>query len=165
MKTKKLVTLSALIALSVVGGTIKINGSIALDSVAAFLGAMIFGGVLGGAIGAIGHFISALLAGFPLSLPMHLFVMIEMFIVVYLFEKVYKRNKIFAIIVAIMLNGPVGTICASILASLLKMPFAGKLMFNTLVLPISIAAMANLIIAIMIYQSISRLEVVKTWEP
>lgn len=164
MKTKKLITLSLLVALSVVGGAIKINGSIALDSAAAFFGAILFGGTLGGCIGAIGHFISALMAGFPLSLPMHIFIMAEMFIVVYLFEKIYSKSKTFAFIVAVVLNGPIGTMCVAVLASLLKMPFAGKIMFITLTLPISIAAAINVLIAMMIYESINRMEVIRDWK-
>lgn len=164
MKTKKLIILSLLIALSVVGGAIKINGSIALDSAAAFFGAIIFGGAFGGCIGAVGHFISALMAGFPLSLPMHIFIMAEMFVVVYLFEKIYRKNKIIAICAAVVINGPVGTMCAAILASLLQMPFAGTIMFITLALPISVAAAINVLIATMIYESMNRMEVTRAWK-
>jgi hypothetical protein len=70
--TFRIVLLALFIALCAVGANIKIMGSIAFDSLPAFLAAMLIGGKEGAIAGAAGHLFSALLAGFPLTLPMHL---------------------------------------------------------------------------------------------
>ncbi len=163
MNSKKLALGAVLVALSVVGGMIKINGSIALDAVAAYFAAAALGGLFGGAIAVLGHFFSALMAGFPLTVPMHLFVMAEMFVIVYLFGKIYERNKYGAAVSSIVLNGPVGTGLAALLATALGMPFAGKIMFGTLVLPVTFASAVNVALAVAVYESIKRTEVVQQW--
>lgn len=65
-------------ALSAVGAQIHLYGSVALDSLPAFLAALLLGGVPGAAVGALGHLLSALTAGFPLTLPLHLVIAAEM---------------------------------------------------------------------------------------
>jgi len=78
-KTTLRITLLALfIALAAVGANIKIMGSIAFDALPAFLAAMLLGSKEGAIAGAAGHLFSALLSGFPMTLPMHLVVAAEM---------------------------------------------------------------------------------------
>ena len=78
-KTTLRITLLALfIALAALGANIKIMGSIAFDALPAFLAAMLLGSKEGAVAGAAGHLFSALLAGFPMTLPMHLAVAAEM---------------------------------------------------------------------------------------
>lgn len=78
-KTTLRITLLALfIALAAVGANIKILGSVAFDALPAFLAAMLLGSREGAIAGAAGHLFSALLAGFPMTLPMHLVVAAEM---------------------------------------------------------------------------------------
>lgn len=155
--TKKLVTMAVFIALSMIGAMIKINGSIALDALPAFLGSIILGPLAGGIIGCIGHLMSAGFAGFPLSLPMHLLVAAEMLVIVAIFGKLYRDgSRVIAILIGIVLNGPVATFFASQLASVLGMGFAGMAMFYALIVPLTIAAAVNVILASIVYEGIKK---------
>ncbi|EJO5347760.1 ECF transporter S component [Clostridium botulinum] len=153
MKTKKLVITGLFIALSFVGANIKIMGSIAFDSMPAFLGTLVLGPVIGAIIGAVAHFLSALTSGFPLSLPVHIIVMVDMAVTMLLFGLVYNRLKdknnilaaVAATIVGVIINGPVSVFAI--------MPIVGKGIIS--ILPIlSLAALANIIIAIIVYRFI-----------
>jgi uncharacterized membrane protein len=156
-KTKQLVTMAVFIALSMIGAVIKINGSIALDALPAFLGSIMLGPVAGGIIGCIGHLMSAGFAGFYLSLPMHLLIAFEMLVIVAIFGKVYRDgNKVVAIVLGIVLNGPVATFLASQLASILGAEFAGMAMFYAFIVPLTIAAAVNVILASIVYEGIKK---------
>ncbi|MEG0310488.1 MAG: ECF transporter S component, partial [Eubacterium sp.] len=58
-KTQYLVYAALLIALSYLGSMIKIAGSVALDALPAYFGALMLGGPIGAAIGGIAHLFSA----------------------------------------------------------------------------------------------------------
>lgn len=91
MKTKKLTLLAILLALSVAGSHIKIFASIALDSFPAFFASMALGPGYGAAIAIFGHFISAFLAGFPLSVPIHIFLMGVMAATMVLYGHAFRK--------------------------------------------------------------------------
>lgn len=63
-----------LIAMCVIGANIKLMGSVAFDAAPAFIGTLLLGPMYGAVLGIFGHLTSALLAGFPLTLPIHLIV-------------------------------------------------------------------------------------------
>jgi uncharacterized membrane protein len=93
MKVAKVTWMAVFIALTVVGGGIKIPaiiGSVALDSFPAIVAAALLGGIPGAIVGGIGHLVSALIGGMPLG-PMHFLIAIEMamlaWIVAYLYQK------------------------------------------------------------------------------
>lgn len=108
-KTKKIVLMGMLIALSFVGAFIKIPGplqSIALDSMPAYVGGLLIGGPEGAIIGFIGHMITSLNSGFPLTLPVHLIIAAIMAVTILVFSFVRnKTNIIFATIVGTIING------------------------------------------------------------
>ncbi len=142
MKTKQLTLMGALIALSVVGSMIKIpaiTGTPALDSAFAFVAGILLGPVYGATVGFLGHMATALTAGFPLSLPIHLLIGAEMAIIVYIFSKVYSKNKIVAYVLAFILNGIVSP------ASFI--PIFGMGFFAAMVLPLMIATALNISVA------------------
>lgn len=91
----KLLILTALIgALCVVGSWIKIPGPIstaALDSAPAFLSVLFLPPLYSGFAGLIGHFATAYSGGMPLG-PLHIIVAIEMFIIVYIFNVMHRKN-------------------------------------------------------------------------
>lgn len=97
MKKTKLLTLTAMFAaLAVVGSFIKIPvppGTAALDSTAAFVSMAFLPAPLAAAAGAIGHIATALTSGFPLSLPIHLLIAVEMAIVAGVAALIYKRGR------------------------------------------------------------------------
>ena len=106
MKGKWVSFLAMLTALSVVGAAIKIPaivGSVALDVFPALLAAVLFGAGAGALVGAFGHLLSALITGFPLG-PMHLLIAVEMAVLVWVFGRVYKNNKILASVLFILGN-------------------------------------------------------------
>jgi uncharacterized membrane protein len=95
MKGKMVGWLALFIALSAVGAAIKIPaivGSVALDAFPSLMAAAFFGGGAGAIVGALGHLLSAMLAGFPLG-TMHFLIAVEMAVLVWIFGLLYKNNK------------------------------------------------------------------------
>lgn len=155
MKTKKLVLAALLIALSFIGSNIKIMQTIAFDSMPGFLGALILGPFYGAIIGLLGHFLTALTSGFPLTVPVHLVIMIGMALTMVSFSYTYKyfskkskvSGNVAATIVAVIINGPLLTL----LVSPMLIPVMGKAGVIAL-LPVLCSATAfNVIIALVVY--------------
>jgi uncharacterized membrane protein len=106
MKGKVVSGLAMLTALSVVGAMIKIPaivGSVALDVFPALLAAVLFGAGAGAVVAAFGHLLSALIGGFPLG-PMHFLIAVEMAVLVWMFGRFYKNNKVLASVLFIIGN-------------------------------------------------------------
>jgi uncharacterized membrane protein len=155
MKTKKLVLTALFAALCFIGANIKVMGTIAFDSMPAFLAAILLGPVYGAVVGAIGHFLTAVTSGFPLTLPVHLITMIMMGLTMAVFAIVYKafsQNKVLAAVLAViagvLINGPV---CLLALSFLL-IPMIGKAGLIGLMPVLSIVGAINAILAFAIYK-------------
>ncbi|WP_249660503.1 ECF transporter S component [Lysinibacillus fusiformis] len=107
-KLMKWILTAMVAAICAVGAAIKVPAFIstaALDSAPAFLGVVFLSPLLAGVAGLIGHFISALTAGFPLG-PLHVIIAIEMFIVVWIFGVMHKKGMhVWKWPVALVLNG------------------------------------------------------------
>ena len=108
---KRLSIMAIFIALSAVGALIKIPspvGTIGMDSAPGFFCALAFGGVTGAVVIAFGHMLTAYVIGFPLTLPIHLYVAFQMALWALAYRWVNKKlGLISAVIVAIILNGVV----------------------------------------------------------
>ena len=142
-----------LIALSAIGAMIKIQGTIAFDSLPGYFAALYIGPGAGALVAALGHLLTAMTSGFPLTLPMHLMLMGVMGITAFIFGVLgNKANGILACIVATILHGPVSTLIAAVTASALGMPFSGSAMFNALVIPLTVASAANIVLAYIIFK-------------
>lgn len=151
--TVKLVYTGMLIAISLIGSLIKIQGSIALDSMAGFFAALFLGPVYGALVASIGHLLSAITSAFPLTLPIHIIITLQMGVFAYLFGIVYKKsNGIIASIVATVLNGVVALLVLMPFTTWLKLPLNGKLFFYSLVGPLSLAAAVNVVLAFVVYK-------------
>lgn len=160
---RKTIVIALMIALSAVGAFIKIpspTGTVAFDSLPAFIGGLLFGGIPGGIIGFLGHLVSAATAGFPLSLPVHLIVGVQMFVIVLIFGWLAKQkwlsqkiNLIIAIVVAILLNG--------IAAPATLIPIFGVAIFFPLMTSLLVGSAANIIFAVVIYLAIKDTKPVK----
>lgn len=145
-----------LIAISAVGAMIKISGSIAFDSMPGFFAALFLSPLLGGIVAGLGHLLTATTSGFPLSLPLHMVLIVEMFLVTYLFGLTYKKtNGVFACIIGIILNGPISLLITSKIAAIMGMPFNGWVMFNTLIVPLTLASVVNIILGYGIYSVVT----------
>ncbi|HEY5560763.1 MAG TPA: ECF transporter S component [Clostridiaceae bacterium] len=161
MKTKTLVLLALFIAISFIGANLKIAESIAFDSMAAFLGALILGPKYGAIIGAAGHLLSAITSGFPYSVPVHLIIMVEMALTMYVFGSLYKlfskKNitlaTILSSIVAVILNGPISV--------LILIPIMG-IGIAAMIPVLSFDAFLNVFIAFLIYNLLPKS--IKQWK-
>ncbi|MCM2983114.1 ECF transporter S component [Niallia circulans] len=108
MNAKKINVLAIFIAISVIGAFIKIPsfiGSVALDSAPSLIAGALLGGLAGGIVAALGHLVSAYLGGLPLGM-LHLFIAVEMFLLVFTFSKIYQTgNSIISILFFVLGNG------------------------------------------------------------
>lgn len=155
--TTKLVYISMLIAISFIGSLIKIQGTIALDSMPGFFAALYLGPVAGAIVAGVGHLLTSLSSGFPLTLPIHLIITLEMGIVVYLFGIIYKKfNGIAACISGIILNGVAMVLVLAPFTIWLGLPLNGKAFVYAMVAPLTIAAAVNIILAYVIYKTIGK---------
>jgi len=143
MKTRRLVLVSLFIALSAVGGLLKIpspTGTIAFDSLPGYLGAVILLGWQGAVVGALGHLFSAWTVSFPLGVPLHLYIAVQMAVYVSIFGLLFKKGyKVLAVIIAVILNG--------VIAPALLIPTMGVGAFWGLLLPLIIGSGVNIILA------------------
>lgn len=142
---------SLIIALCFVGGNIKIMGSVAFDSLPAFIGTLFLGYGWGALIGALAHMFSALLAGFPMTLPVHIITALMMGLTMagFLFtiNTIKKKNitaaYIAGCIVAVIINVPV--------ALMAVIPFVGTEAVMALIPALIPAAIINVAGAVVVY--------------
>lgn len=160
MNTKRIVLLSLFIALSAVLSNIKIVYSIAFDSLPAFLAAMLISPIAGGIVGALGHLLTAFTSGFPFTVPVHLFIAIQMLVIVWIFGVLFKKmNQYIAMVVAIILNGPVATLLSGLLIAYLNHSFTVKTVssfFMLMVVPLTLASVANIVLAFILQKVMKR---------
>ena len=117
---KRISILVIFIALSAVGSLVKIPsplGAIGLDACPGYFSALAFGYVEGAIIIAIGHLLTGLIVGFPMTLPIHMGVAVCMAICAIVF-------RFFGIK---LLKGKIGLVAAVVVGSLLN-SFGGGLM-------------------------------------
>lgn len=152
--TRQLVYAAVFIALSFVGANIKIMGSIAFDSLPAFISVLVLGAPWGFAIGFLAHILTAATSGFPLTLPVHLINGVMMGVTMVAFYWSVKAlldhhvNSIVAYVVgcvvAVIFNVPIALLATSPL-----MTFKVAMALVPVLIP---AAFANVIIACVIYR-------------
>lgn len=156
--TLKLVYMAMFIALSFIGSLIKIQGSIALDSMSAFFASLFLGPVSGAVVGGVAHLLTAFTSGFPLTIPIHLIIMVQMAVVVYLFGLIYKNsNEILAIIVAVILNGAGAVLMLAPITAIMGLPLKGKAFIYMMIGPLTIASAVNIILAYMLFKVIKKI--------
>lgn len=154
MKIRELVLTSLFIALSFIGANIKVLGTIAFDSMPGFLGTLILGPVYGAVIGALGHFLTALTSGFPLTLPVHLLLMITMALTMLGFGFVYKKFSKINILISMILSVIAGTLLNGPVSLILLMPILGKGTVLALMPVLTGVAALNAILAVAVYKFI-----------
>ncbi len=149
MNVRKLVFTALLIAMSAVGGFIKIpspTGTVAFDSLPGYLAAALLGGWGGAVVGAFGHLISAWTVSFPLSIALHLLIAVQMAVFVSVFGYLFRKGyRILAVIVGVLLNG--------IVAPAMLIPFLGTGIFAALLVPLTVGSAINIVLASMLAQS------------
>jgi len=138
LSVKRVAYIAIFIALSAVGAMIKIPspaGTIGLDSAPGYFSALAFGSVEGISVIFIGHLLTSGIIGFPLGLPLHIFIAIQMALWAVIFRWVTKKFGIIpGSVIAVLLNGVVSAFTlvfvGGIGAALGVMPFliAGSIM-------------------------------------
>ncbi len=110
---KRLSIMAIFIALSAVGALIKIPspvGTIGMDSAPGFFSAIAFGGLEGAIVIAFGHLVTSAVIGFPMTIPVHLYIAFQMALWALAYRWVNKKlGLIPAVIVGIILNGVVSS--------------------------------------------------------
>lgn len=153
--TRKLVLLSLFIALSFVGANIKVFGSIAFDSMPAYFATILMGPVCGAIVAVVGHLFTSLLSGFPLSLPVHLIIAVNMgitMVATFYAYKFLRKNGFFiaalgAIVVGTLFNGPIST--------LTLLPILGNMIYG-LIPVLTLVSAINVLLAFMVYYFIPK---------
>ena len=147
MNTKKMSLLALFVALSIIGAMIKIPavvGSVALDAFPALVVVVLLGTKSGMFVAAMGHLMSSLIVGMPLG-PMHVFVAMEMAVIVWIFGVLYQSGKKWVACLAfIILNGIIAPLPFALLLSL---PF-----YLSLVPSVLIGSALNGILALIFIQ-------------
>jgi uncharacterized membrane protein len=147
----RLTITATLVALSVVGSYLKIpspTGTVALDSLPGFLGAILLGYPEGAVIGFLGHILTSLNVGFPLGLPVHLLIACEMAVICVLFRLLYQKNRILGIACGVFLNG--------VLAPATLVPVFGWGFFTGIVVSLLVASAVNIILASLIFEMLKK---------
>lgn len=147
---KRLAITAMFIALGVIGAYLKLpspTGTVALDSLPGFLASLLFGPVVGCISIFLGHIASSLIAGFPLTLPLHLGIALCMTLAALIYCQVAKRGDrglVVATVLAIIINGPI--------MGLLVIPVGGMAMYYAMLLPLSVGSAVNIILSSVLYR-------------
>lgn len=152
LSPKRIARMAIFIAMSAVGAMIKVpspTGTVALDAAFAFFSAVTFGWKEGAIVAFLGHLLTALTTGFPLSLPMHLFIALQMAAYVSVFDILTRKLHLWiSAFVAVLLNGP--------FSSFLVMPVGGIGLTAALIVPLTIGSIINVFIAVTAYLIIKK---------
>ncbi len=149
---KRAAYIAIFIALSAVGAMIKIPspvGTIGLDSAPGYFCALAFGYVEGAAVIFIGHLLTAGVVGFPLGLPLHLFIGIQMALWAIIVRLIKQKVGLWpAVLAGVVLNGVV---------SAFTTVFIGGMGAVIGIMPFLIAgSLFNLLVAAIAYKSLKK---------
>lgn len=152
LSVKRAAYIAIFIALSAVGAMIKIPspvGTIGLDSAPGYFCALAFGYIEGAAVIFIGHLLTAGVVGFPLGLPLHLFIGIQMALWAILVRFIKQKLGLWpAVLTGVVLNGVV---------SAFTNIFIGGMGAVIGIMPFLIAgSLFNILIAAIAYRSLKK---------
>ncbi len=148
---KRIAYISIFIALSAVGAMIKIPspvGTIGFDSSPGYFCALAFGRFEGIAVIAIGHMLTSGIIGFPLGLPLHIFIAAQMALWALIYRGVKNKFGLIAgSVVTILLNGVVSSF---------TMIFIGGMGAVLSILPfLIVGSLFNVLLAAIAYKAVS----------
>lgn len=157
MYTVRLVRMALLVALSVAGASLKIpalTGTPALDSAPGYFAALALGAGEGAVVAAAGHLATALTAGFPLSVAIHLLIALGMAGCAAAVARVARRlGHWWGCASGVILNGLVFPALFTVL------PGFGLPFFAAMVAPLLVASALNLGLAGAAYEVVVRARV------
>lgn len=147
MKVKDLAIVALFVALAFVLSNVRLYGSIAFDSVPAFLALLLWKDYKAGLIGGLGHIFTATLSGFPFGQITHALITILMFVMLIIAAKMIKKWSVVVTFIFIY-------ICNALL-----MPFTIFVMtpfdinaYLLLVLMLTLALIGNFIVTFVLYK-------------
>ena len=150
-KTKMFTLMGLFVALSAVGALIKVpspTGTVALDSAPGFIAALVLGPGPGAVVAALGHLLTSLFSGFPMTLPLHLMVALEMAAFAALYGYMGRRNLAAGVVTVSVLNGIIAP------ATFIPLPNYGIPFFTAMVVPLLVASAANVMASALVYKAI-----------
>ncbi|WP_300463593.1 ECF transporter S component [Desulfobacula sp.] len=150
LSVKRVAYIAIFIALSAVGAMIKIPspaGTIGLDAAPGYFCALAFGYVEGVSVIFIGHLLTSGIVGFPLGLPLHIFIAVQMGLWAVAFRWVtHKFGMIPGTVIAVLLNGVV---------SAFTLVFVGGMGAALGVMPFLVAgSLINVVVAVVAYKGV-----------
>ncbi len=144
--------MSVFIALRAVGALTKIpspTGTVALDACPGYFVAAAYGYREGAFVAAIGHLLTALTIGFPLGLPVHCYIALQMAVWAAAFRLLTVRvHPVAGIVGGIVLNG--------LGSSYLMVPIGGLGLATALLLPLLVGSFVNVLLASIAYSVVKR---------
>ena len=156
---KRIAILAIFIALSAVGAVIKIPsplGSIGLDSFPGYFCALAFGYPEGAIVIAVGHLLSAAVAGFSLTVPLHLAIAVSMAVVAvivrFLATKIGKIGPVLSIIVGVVLN--------SFVLGFWLLPLGGWGLYTGATPSLFVASLVNGVIAVIAFYALRNIKLI-----
>ena len=158
VSTVRLARMAVLVALSAAGANLKIpalTGTPALDSAPGYFAALALGAGEGAAVAGVGHLLTALTAGFPLTVPIHLLIALGMAGCAAAVAAVARRLGLcWACAAGVIVNGAV--------FPALFIPWFGVPFFAAMVVPLLVASALNLGLAALAYEVVIR---ARLWAP
>ncbi|MCR8968695.1 ECF transporter S component [Facklamia sp. 7083-14-GEN3] len=155
MKTKDLVTLALMISLSVILAQFKLFSTVAFDSSPAFLISLVMGGSAGAIVGVIGHLATAMTSAFPLTIPLHLLLMVFMGLTQIVFAMLYRKFKprkygrfIVPVLGAWLFNVLLPLLCLQ--------PILGSAMVVSFFWPLTFATLANIFLGFLLFEGLKK---------
>ena len=146
LRPQALARIAVLVALSGAGAFVKFPspvGTVAMDAAPGYLAAFALGPTAGALVAAVGHLFSALLTGFPLTVPFHLLVALAMAAAGGSAGWLRRRaGPVAGVVGAVLVNG----FLAPWLLAFVPNPL-GRGLFLALLLPLVVAALANAVVA------------------
>jgi uncharacterized membrane protein len=149
---RRVARLSVFIALSAIGAIIKVpspTGTVALDSCMGYFSAATFGLTEGAIVAAIGHILTSLTTGFPLGIPIHLFIAVQMALWVITFR--FLTVKVHPLVGFLG-----GTFFNGVVSAFMMIPFGGIGLAIALMFPLIIGSAANISIALIAYSIVKK---------
>jgi len=136
----------------IIGGHVKIFGSIALDLAPALVGSLILDPISGMLLAFIGHLLSALLSGFPLTIAVHLIIGLMMALTLYIFGRIRHINK--KNVARIIVSDITTFIFNVFIAQLPLIPLLGIPTLLSLTPMLIIASAINIAVAELVYHAL-----------
>ncbi|WP_457554239.1 ECF transporter S component [Desulfobacula sp.] len=150
LTVKRVAYVAIFIALSAVGAMIKIPspvGTIGLDSAPGYFCALAFGYAEGGSVIFIGHLLTSGIVGFPLGLPLHIFIAVQMGLWALAFRWITRKfGLIPGAFTAVLLNG---------IVSAFTMVFVGGMGAVLGIMPfLIVGSLINVVVAAVAYKGV-----------